>query len=92
MARMAIDLDYFKSANDRQCHLVGDHVIRAFTDIMPREFGAIGRIGLGCRQLPAQWEGPASAGRQTWHSLPTNTRLRQKFRSPKSPSHVGNHR
>jgi len=46
---MAIDLDYFKLANDRQGHRVGDHGIRAFTDIMPRELGAIGRIGLGCR-------------------------------------------
>ncbi|MCY1643030.1 hypothetical protein [Methylorubrum sp. SL192] len=46
---MAIDIDYFKLANDRQRHLVGDQVIRAVPDIMLREFGAIGRIGLGRR-------------------------------------------
>lgn len=45
MALMIVDIDHFKSVNDRHGHLVGDHVIRAVADIMQRELGAIGRIG-----------------------------------------------
>ncbi|WP_238193800.1 GGDEF domain-containing protein [Methylobacterium frigidaeris] len=45
MALLIVDIDHFKSVNDRHGHLVGDHVIRAVADIMQRELGAIGRIG-----------------------------------------------
>jgi diguanylate cyclase (GGDEF)-like protein len=45
MALMIVDIDHFKSVNDRHGHLVGDHVICAVANIMQRELGAIGRIG-----------------------------------------------